>query len=203
MCSRVEIGAKSAAYGQCGASLQEAQLSSGRVDELDYLLTTYTTFTGATKAGIVQFNGQGQQEPTQAEMRSIAEWARLVFMEAQGGRSGAAWGLAFSWHREGGIAGFCDDLGVYLTGWAQPTSCKGNQANNIKEYRLSADELAQMYAWVDQYANFYFEQKDSAVADSMLVKLAFEGKGTQPAATEQQEQIARFAGQIYANATIR
>jgi len=38
--------------------------------------------------------------------RAVAEWARLIFDVAESGRSGAAWGLALSWHREGGIAGF-------------------------------------------------------------------------------------------------
>jgi 23S rRNA (guanine2445-N2)-methyltransferase / 23S rRNA (guanine2069-N7)-methyltransferase len=38
-------------------------------------------------------------------------------------------------HREGGIAGFCDDLTVYVTGYAYLSSCKGNVAD------LLANEL--------------------------------------------------------------
>jgi hypothetical protein len=200
VCNRVEIGSQNVSYGACSGSMQMAEISGLRVDELTYLVSTYTSFTAETKAGSVQFTGQGEKKPTDAEKRSVAEWARLVFMEAQGGRSGAAWGMAFSWHREGGIAGFCDDLTVYQTGWGMPTSCKSGQARASKEYRLSASELDQLYTWIDQFANFDYEQKDAATADAMQVKLAFEGKGAEKATTAQQEQIAGFAGQLFANA---
>jgi hypothetical protein len=200
VCSRVEIGTKSVAYGSCDGALTEAQLSAARAAELTYLLAAYQSFSTATRAGTIHFNGQGQQEASPAEMRSVAEWAKLVDMEAQGGRGGAAWGLAFTWHREGGIAGFCDDLGVYLTGWAMPGSCKGGQSRNFNPYRLTSEELTQMYAWIDQLAAFDYEHKDAASADAMQIKLSWMGAGTGQADQPLQEKIAAFAGQVYAEA---
>ncbi len=199
-CSHAEIGLRNVAYGPCGGPLTEAPLSDMHADEIAYLSMTYTPFSGETKAGTLQFNGQVRQEPTGAVKRSIAEWANLVNMEAVGGRGGAAWGLALSWHREGGIAGFCDDLGIYLTGWAMPTSCKTSQPAAVKEYRLTAPELEQLYSWVDQLTNVDYEKKDAATADAMLVRLNLVGQGTTQATPQQQEQIAAFAGQIYTEA---
>lgn len=199
VCSRAEIGQQKVAFGPCGGALQEVDLQPNRATELTYLLSTYKTFLNGTKAGTVQFNGQGQTQPTDAEMRSIAEWSRLVFMEAQGGRGGAAWGLAFAWHREGGIAGFCDDLGVYLNGWAMPSTCKAGQVKSFNEYHLTADELAQMYTWVDQYKSFDYEMKDAATTDAMKVTMTFVGTGSIDASPQEQQMIAGFAATVYAN----
>lgn len=196
-CSRVEIGAKGAAFGPCGGALKETPLLPGRVDELNALFNLYSAFNGTTKSGSVQFNGQGSQTPSDAEKRSLAEWAKQVFMEAQSGRSGAAWGLALSWHREGGIAGFCDDLGVNLSGWAYGSSCKPGQTAARKPYHLTGEELAQLYQWVDQLKNFDYQQQDAATTDAMKISLAFQGAGTGQASADQQQQIAAFAAQVY------
>ncbi len=200
VCSHAEIGLQTVTYGPCGGPLRETQLSGRHAEELAYLLRTYSPFSGDTQAGTVQFNGQGQQKPTGAEKRSVAEWANLVNMEAVGGRGGAAWGLALTWHREGGIAGFCDDLIIYLDGWAVPNSCKTNQPAASNEYRLTAGELEQLYSWADQLETVEYEKKDAATADAMLVKLYMVGQGTTKAADQQQEQIAAFAAQVYGEA---
>lgn len=200
-CSRVEIGVQTSAFGPCSGQLQEAQIQPARLEELRTLLSTYAPFNANTPSGSVFFNGQGTQQATPAEQRSIAEWAKLVKMEAESGRSGAAWGLAFGWHREGGIAGFCDDMGVYLSGWAQPSSCKGSNPASKPAFRLNAGQLAQLYAWVDQYQNFEYDMKDPAnVSDAMSTRLTFAGGGTQKASADVQAQIAQFAADLYSSA---
>ncbi len=199
-CTRAEIGSQNVAYGTCGSSLTEAALEPQRGEELAYLVATYANFFEGTQAGTVQFYGQGQQQPTQAEMRSIAEWAHLVYQEAESGRSGAAWGMAFGWHREGGIAGFCSDLVVYRTGWGMPSSCKTGQVKSFNNYRLSADELAQMYRWVDDYKSFEYQQADGNVSDAMKVTLTFTGNGSTEPTQQQKEAVAQFAAKIYSEA---
>ena len=199
-CIRVEIDPQRVAYGHCLGALVEAPLASERLKELEFFMATYKSFSQETKAGKVVFNGTGSREPDEAEMRSIAEWAALIDKEVRSGRSDPAGGLAFNWHREGGLAGFCDDLAVYRTGWALPLSCKSSTAQAAGPYRLSAGELEKMYAWVDQLTSFNYEQKDAAAANSMLVRLSLVGSGVEKASPAQQEEIAVFAGQVYANA---
>lgn len=198
VCSRIEVGSESVAYGPCGEVLKEIEFS--RSDELAEYSSTFRSFSSATKAGTVQFTGQGDEEATPAEMRSVAEWARLIYSEAESGRSGAAWGLALAWHREGGIAGFCDDLAIYRTGWAVPSSCKGAQPRQFSAYRLSAEEIEQVFTWVDTLEPFETSQKDAGVADAMTVRVVFDGSGNTIASEEEQQEIANFAAGVYAAA---
>lgn len=197
LCTRAEISTANVQMGKCGAALSKSALDAGRAEELAALTAHYRAFFHETPAGTVQFQGQGQQEPTPAEMRSIAEWASLVAQEANGSSSPAQ-GLAMAWHQEGGIAGLCNDLNIYRSGWAIPTSCKAGQAASMASYRLTDNQLAQMYTWVDGYKNFEFAMKDPATADAMKTSLTFTGSGSAMPSADQQTKIADFAAQVFA-----
>jgi hypothetical protein len=201
ICSQIEVRANTVAYGVCGKSTKETTLSPQRTEELAFFEDTYSSFTAKTQDGQVALTGRGDQQASQAEQRSVVEWARLVFLEAQGGRSGAAWGVVLSWHREGGIAGFCDDLIIYSSGWAQPNTCKVGQAQVLDNYRLTPAELKELYAWIDQLDYFEYQQKDAAAADSMEVRVVFSGAGSAQPTPEQQEEIAAFAAEINSRAS--
>lgn len=202
-CKRAEISIQEVAAGPCGGSMEKAVLGTDRAEELRFLINTYKTFTQETPAGTVEFKGVGQKEPMAAEMRSVSEWARLVAMEALGEQGGAGMRLVFTWHREGGFAGFCDDLAVDRAGWAAPTTCRVGQARNISRYRLTPGELENLYTWLDLLASFDYEYKDAATVDAMLVRVSFNGDGRQQATSSQKEEIASFGGQLYVNAANR
>jgi hypothetical protein len=199
LCATAQIGLDGVAFGLCGNPLMSGELvNPERTAELEEFASTYAPFATDTAAGHVVFQGQGDREATPAEQRMIAEWARLVQLEATGGRSGASWGLAFAWHREGGIAGFCDDLTVYVTGQVYASSCQGNEPVNLGQTRLDAEQLAQVYEWVDRLQGFEVEQRDPAVADAMTVRLVFSGAGEQEASEAEIAAIQDFAAQLYA-----
>jgi hypothetical protein len=201
-CQAALIGTEGIEFGPCMGVRMGGKLVSGeRESELADLIATYTPFQAETPAGIVTFNGQGSAEATPADQRMIAEWARQTAQEAAAGRSGASWGLAFAWHREGGIAGFCDDLTAYVTGQLYAASCKGETAQTIAQRRMSADELAQLYTWIDEYAPFEYNHSDGPVADSMTVTLIFSGAGSAAADEATQQAILGFASQTYAEMT--
>ena len=203
MCNSATIGAQQIAFGPCEGPLASAPLieEMGRPAEVAEFVQAYAPFEAETAAGSITFSGTGTTVATPAEQRMLAEWARLIFLEAQGGRSGASWGLVFAWHREGGIAGFCDDVTVYVTGQVYITSCKGNQPEAIGKRRLTADELAQIYTWVDELQSFEFGQKDAAVADAMQVQLTFSGAGERVATAEEQQTMQDFAAALAADTT--
>jgi hypothetical protein len=169
-----------------------------RQSELEDLITTYAPFEADTAAGTLTFNGQGSTEATPAQQRMIAEWARLVDQEVAAGRSSAGAGLAFSWHRAGGIAGFCDDLAVYLSGQVNATSCRDKAAANLGSRWLTADEAEQLYMWIDEYAPFEYNHDDGNVADSMQVTLIFNGAGTTTAGEAAQQEALTFAQTVHA-----
>ena len=199
LCQAAQIGTEGVAFGPCmGVMMGGKLVSPEREAELADLIATYTAFETENAAGIITFQGQGSTEATPAEQRMITEWARQAALEASTGRSGASWGLAFAWHRQGGIAGFCDDLTAYVTGQLYAASCKGQSAENLGQRRLTAGELEQLFAWVDEYAPFEFVQDDGPVADSMKVTLVFSGAGGTPADEATQQTILAFAEGLYA-----
>ncbi len=194
-CSTAEINLNGVAFGNCGEDLTAGSFTSpDRLDELMHFVATYQSLEAVTPAGSVTLRGQGDRQATPAEQRAVAEWARLVYQESAG-RSSAAAGLAFAWHREGGVAGFCDDLSVYVTGAAYATSCK--QADKLGKVYLSADQLQQVYDWVDSYKNFELNQSDDAVVDGMTIRLVFSGNGGATISEQARLSMLDLAGQLY------
>ncbi len=100
--------------------------------------------------------------------------------------------LALTWHREGGIAGFCDDLTVYLSGEIQTSSCKsgGKAADGSLRVMASKEQLAQFDNWITTFGTVTVTMKDPAVADAMTVTLTLNGNGQgQPSKVEQQAMM--------------
>jgi len=108
--------------------------------------------------------------------------------------------IAITWKREGGIAGFCDSMTVYLSGEVHASSCKGDQ---YVEERLidilSKDEMAKFDEWLSTYGNVNIDASDpKGVADRMVVMLTLMGTGSQQilSASDKQE-LLNFAQELY------
>jgi hypothetical protein len=108
--------------------------------------------------------------------------------------------VAMTWKREGGIAGFCDSMTVYLSGEVHASSCKGGQyAEERLIDVLSKDEMAKFDEWLSKYGNVNIEASDpKGVADRMVVILTFMGTGSQQtlSASEKQE-LENFAQELF------
>ena len=196
-CQQVEIGAQEVKFGACGESMQSAALSEERLAELAHMYGDFAAFEADTPAGSVTFAGVGQREATDAEKRSLAEWAKLAAADVHHVQSSDDDGLVLFWHREGGFAGFCSDASIYRSGWVVTSSCKTGQEAGYKPYRLNSAELERLYAWMDSLEDFEVEQKDAATADSMTIRVIFSGDGEAEATPSQQEEISLFADSIY------
>ncbi len=107
--------------------------------------------------------------------------------------------VALSWQRQGGIAGFCDELIVYRSGEVVGLDCKGDQVSQgTLATTLSEADLAKFNAWLTQYGAVTVAHEDGAVADSMSVTLNLNGVGAaQPGEAEQQAMVA-WAQNLYA-----
>jgi hypothetical protein len=194
------VGDQGIAFGLCGGPLRSAGYASEqRAEDLDYFKKTFASFESDTRAGKLSFYTQGDRQAAPAEQRMIAEWARLVYLEAAGGHSGAVNGPALAWRREGGIAGFCDDLEVYSTGSVFASSCKGGQAQETDRSRLDAGQLERLYGWIDSLRPFEIEQTDPATADAMTIRLVFSGMGENEAGEAEKAAILDFAAGLYAS----
>ena len=98
--------------------------------------------------------------------------------------------LALTWTREGGIAGFCDQLVVFISGEVYASNCRSQPketSGNFSEL-LSAAEQGRFTAWYLKYGESIVDQSDPAgVSDRMTITLEFFGEGTaKPTKTDQQ-----------------
>lgn len=199
-CSEAIISRDAVAFGACHGAMMTGRLLPGmhRPEDLDYFVRTYASFEAGTPAGSVKFTGKGSTVASEAEQRMIAEWARLVTIEASGGRSGAAYGLIFAWHREGGIAGFCDDVTVYVTGDVYATSCRGGPPKELGRGRLTADQLKQVFAWVDDLRNFEIGHEGPVAPDELIIRMVFSSAGAREASDADKQAIQDFAAELLA-----
>ncbi len=97
--------------------------------------------------------------------------------------------VALTWSRNGGIAGFCDSLTIYLSGEVQGTNCKSSDITqkSLSEL-LTPAEIATMNQWISKYGEVNIDASDpKGAADAMTVKLTMHGTGTEqlPKALEQ------------------
>ena len=203
-CQTAQISVDGLAFGPCSGQLTAVSfVNPGRSNELKYFIQTYQAFTLVqTPAGSVTFSGQGQQAATPDVERSMAEWARLLVDESEGGHGGQNAGLVMTWHRSGGIAGLCNDLNVYSSGMAYASSCRGAQGGNLGTAFLSPDELKQLYNWVDSYGRFAIDRNPPpGTADGFSMTLSFMGSGKKAATTlVDQALLLEFANSVFSQA---
>ncbi len=193
-CQAAVITMNTVTFGPCGTAPKEVPFASKeRQDDLAYYISLYASFEAGTPAGALRFTGAGPAVATSAEQRMMAEWAGLVAQEAETGRADVSGGLALTWHREGGFAGFCDDLAVYSVGNGLPSTCQTEPPTNLGKRWLAAGQTDQLFDWIDTLASFEYGKKDPATADAMTVQLVFAGTGAGTATEQDQQAMLDFA----------
>jgi hypothetical protein len=196
-CQQATLTALAVIYGDCQAGPRKmgAYVSLGRQADLLHFVRTFTSFAANTPSGTVIFVGEGDVKASAAQQRSIAEWARLVFSEVRARRSEAAWGLAFSFSRYGGIAGFSDDLRVYPAGYALITTRSSDPAP--RKVYLNDAQLKQLYYWLDTFKPVDYDQSSPAnVSDGMSITLSLSGAGKKVASDQDIKDMLDFASRL-------
>jgi hypothetical protein len=99
--------------------------------------------------------------------------------------------VVLTWSREGGIAGFCDNLTVYLSGEVQGSNCKSDEmVEKGASELLSAGEIATMNDWISKYGEISIDASDpKGAADAMSVKLNLQGTGSQQNMVQASQQL--------------
>jgi hypothetical protein len=108
--------------------------------------------------------------------------------------------VLMTWTREGGIAGFCDHLTVYLSGEVHKTSCKSDQfAEERLNSVLSKAEISKLDEWVESYGHVNIDASDpKGVSDRMVVTLEFTGLGTQePVSAANEQELLDLAQSLH------
>jgi predicted outer membrane protein len=201
-CTVLETDGESLAYGPCDGELTGAPASELDLLRLERWQSLYAPFEASIAGSSIMeigFKGEGAVNAIESEQRAIAEWASLRYDELEAGRTSAAWGLVLDWNREGGIAGFCDEVTIYLTGDYYVSSCKtpsptaGPTPTPELPSQLTAAQLEQLYAFYDTLAGFDYQYTDPAVADAMTIRFTFAGQGEVSATDEDVQAINSFA----------
>jgi hypothetical protein len=103
--------------------------------------------------------------------------------------------IVLFWTRQGGLAGFCDELKVTGSGDVTATSCATGAAQKTR--KLSPDEQSQLERLRQTFASVTFSSTDAAAADAMKQTVTFSGKGRiQPSETQQRE-LLDWAQRVY------
>lgn len=107
--------------------------------------------------------------------------------------------LALTWSRDGGIAGFCDRLTVFLSGEVYGNQCKLQEgAMSTLANLLTAQERSQFAAWVAEYGQLTLDASDPAgVADGMSLVLVFYGNGNLKPSEDAQGELFAWAQELY------
>jgi len=196
--SVLQIGTERSKIGQRGRPLLAVPLpSSPRSQELVAFLSRYAPFKAHTPAGEVVLRGVGAETATASQCRQVAEWASVVAHETEQSSPGFAVDRAFVWRREGGIAGFCDEIVVSRVGFATAWNCRETPARAVATLSLSAAELKQFYQWLDGLGPCeWTHDGDGATADALSISLKLEGQGAKALSDLERESMLTFAHQL-------
>jgi hypothetical protein len=185
-------------FGACGGTTTKVPFAdSSQSQDLAFFTGKFAPFYADTSAGIVNFVGVGAQISKSPDQRMIGEWARLVVSQAAGGSTNSTYGVVIDWHQEGGSAGVCEDLTVYINGQVQASSCQGSKPQDLGHKFLNTDQLDEFYNWVDTLKPFETSQDHQAQATPLVSMLIFEGTGTEQATQSDMQKIDSFSAQIY------
>ncbi len=101
--------------------------------------------------------------------------------------------VALTLHREGGVAGFCDDLTIYADGKTDVRACDDETAQTGV---LTAAQAAQFFTWLTEFQPFDRTITDGPVADSLTLEVSFKGQGPKSVTDDDLAAISAFAQQL-------
>lgn len=125
--------------------------------------------------------------------------ARYRFHTDQPGRTvvPAEHSARLTWHREGGLAGFCEVLTVTTLGEAQAGRCNTAPAAG----QLTEAETAQLLQWARAYGGVVIVVGDPGMPDSLLTSLEMSGLGAGQPDEAGQQALLDWAQAVYTRLT--
>ncbi len=106
--------------------------------------------------------------------------------------------VVLSWSREGGFAGFCDELKVTAAGDVTASTCK---ATGVKTRKLPTEDLARLNHWRRTFGRVDATSTDSGTADAMTLKIVLAGTGRDRLSDAQRAELLDWAQRIYTQTT--
>jgi len=105
--------------------------------------------------------------------------------------------LALIWSRDGGFAGFCDRLTVFLSGEVYGNQCSP-QDEKTGTFASLVQEQEQFFAWVEKYREITLDASDpKGVADGMTIVLEFSGMGKSKPGKPVEKELFLWAQELF------
>ncbi len=107
--------------------------------------------------------------------------------------------LALNWKREGGFAGFCDSLTVFLSGEVYGNQCK-MEDGRMETFAslLTSSERSKFDAWIGKYGQVTLDASDpKGVADGMSLVIEFHGMGKGKPGKPVQQDIFTWSQELF------
>ncbi|HJS28523.1 MAG TPA: hypothetical protein VJ768_02805 [Anaerolineales bacterium] len=99
-------------------------------------------------------------------------------------------------HREGGLAGICEDVAVLITGEYWINSCAGDSPMELDSGRLDPDQFELLNQWTDKFQNFEWADKSEVPVDGLAQELVFAGSGSTPAGESDRLQMLELIAEL-------
>lgn len=107
--------------------------------------------------------------------------------------------LALTWKREGGIAGFCDSLTVFLSGEIYGNQCKvqdGRMGTFVN--LLTESDQKQFNSWIAKFGQVNLDESDPKnVSDRMTNMLVLYGSGSGQPSKSDEAALFKWAQDLY------
>jgi hypothetical protein len=102
--------------------------------------------------------------------------------------------VVLSWNRDGGFAGFCDELKITASGDVTASTCRTPGSRTRK---LSNGDLTRLNEWRKAFGTVSITSGDAGSADAMTLKLTLAGTGRDEPSPAQRQELLDWAQRIY------
>jgi len=132
------------------------------------------------------------------EFHTDGDGGNYVLVEPASGKAPVVIGgdVLLEWHREGGIAGFCDNVTVQVDGKYQITPCGGRKTPVTTTLQLDAAQSKQLNDWADRLKLFAVVHNGPGYPDELVVEFTFYGRGVADPTTADKQAISVFGQQL-------
>lgn len=193
-CHEIQVSSSGIATGKCGGILEfQAFPGMQRSVELEVWMARYAPFEVSAEDGSMIFNGRGFQTVIVEEQRALIAWTRLVELEIEEPPEDPPPGLVIDWHRTGGLAGVCDHLMIFESGFVYARDC---EQNALGQTLLQTEQIKLLYNWRDTLAPAKFTAKDG-VTDGFQYEILFNGAGKQAPDDSEQQDMLILSAQLF------
>ncbi len=180
-----------------------AQLASNlglNESEIEVVSSLETEFSDACM-GVVMFDMTCAQAVTPGKVIVLAyDDIHFEYHVSEDGTQVQPATLALTWKREGGIAGFCNGLTVFLSGEVYGNDCRSEPNGTMMVFSnlISPKEQKQFFEWAGSLEKLSVDASDPAgVSDRMVVTLEFFGNGSGEMTEADQQALFEFAQGLY------